>query len=99
MQTLQARLDFLTKRKAATVRRAELARISLTLLTKPRAEAAPAGRLDRPLGDAADVLVREAEPLLYALIVAGPLLLLGGAAIGTARVAQRRHDARLLERS
>jgi hypothetical protein len=99
LQALQARLDYLTKRKAATVRRADLARISLTLLTKPRAAAAPAGRMHRTLSDAGSVLVREGELLLYALIVAGPLLLLGAAAIAAARLNQRRRDAQLLQRT
>jgi len=45
------------------------------------------------------VLVRELEVLLYALVVAGPLLLLGLVAILAGRVARRRSDQRLLERS
>ena len=94
----RARLDFLTKKKNATVRRAELARISLRLATKPKPAAATAGRFHRTVRSAAVVLVREAELLLYALIVAGPLLLVGAAAIGVARLAQRRRDAQLLNR-
>src|SRR4051812_43508812 len=91
---LEARLDYLTKRKAATVRRAQLARISLELRTKRHAAAAT-GRFDRTLDDAGGVLVREAEILLFALIVGGPLLLLGGALIA----ASRMRDRRLFERS
>jgi hypothetical protein len=45
------------------------------------------------------VLLRELEILLYALVVAGPLLLLGGAGIALARAQRRRADARLLERA
>jgi hypothetical protein len=45
------------------------------------------------------VLVREFELLLYALLVAGPLLLLGGAAILANRLLRRRADQRLLERA
>jgi hypothetical protein len=95
----KARLDFLTKHRAATVRRAEFARVSLALTTKPKQAAAPASRFHRTMSDAGRVLVREAEILLYALIVAGPLLLLGGAAVGAARLAQRRRDAHLLDRA
>ena len=91
---LQARLDYLTKRKAATVRRAQLARVALELTTKMTAAAA-SGRLDRTLDDAGGVLLREAELLVYALIVGGPLLLLGGAVIAAGRV----RDRRLFERS
>jgi hypothetical protein len=99
LEAEQARLDYLTKRSKATVRRAQLARVSLELTTKPKRAAAPAGRFARTLDDAAGVLVREAELLVYALIVAGPLLLLGAAGIAGGRLAQRRRDAHLLERS
>jgi hypothetical protein len=91
---LQARLDYLTKRKAATVRRAQLARVALELTTKKTAAAA-SGRFDRTLDDAGGVLLREAELLVYALIVGGPLLLLGGAVLAAGRV----RDRRLFERS
>jgi Domain of unknown function (DUF4349) len=95
----QARLDYLTKRRAGTVRRAELARIALHLTTKPKPAAAAPSRFHRTMSDAGGVLVREGEILLYALIVGGPLLLLGMAAIGAARLAQRRRDAQLLEKT
>jgi hypothetical protein len=91
----KARLDYLIKRKAATVRRAQFARVALELTTKPKKSAAPAGRFDRTLGDAGGVLLREAEILLYALIVVGPLLLLGMAVIAAGRL----RDRRLFERS
>jgi hypothetical protein len=94
LEALQARLDYLTKRRTATVRRAELARVSLGLVTKPK-HAAAAGRFHRTLSDAGSVLVRELELLVYALVVAGPLLLLGGAAIAAGRL----RDRRLFERS
>jgi Domain of unknown function (DUF4349) len=91
----KARLDYLTKLKAATVRRAEFARVKLELTTKPKQAAAAAGRFDRTMSDAGGVLLREAEILVYALIVAGPLLLLGAAFIGAGRL----RDRRLFERS
>jgi hypothetical protein len=92
---LKARLDYLTKHRAATVRRAQFARVALELTTKPKQAAAAAGRFDRTMRDAGGVLLREAEILLYALIVAGPLLLLGAAFV----VAGRLRDRRLFERS
>jgi Domain of unknown function (DUF4349) len=95
----KARLDYLTKHKAATVRRAELARVRLELTTKPKHAAAASGRFDRTLGDAGGVLLREAEILAYALIVAGPLLLLGLGAVAIGRMQRRRFEDRVLERS
>jgi hypothetical protein len=66
----------------------------------PKPEAAAASsRLDRTLDDAGSVLARELQILLYALIVAGPLLLLGGLALVAARTQRSRSDRRLLERS
>ena len=95
----EQRLATMLKRRASTVRRAELARLSLTLMTpKPKAAAA-SSRLDRTLDDAGSVLARELQVLLYALIVAGPLLLLGGLALVAARTQRSRSDRRLLERS
>src|SRR5438105_1080180 len=91
----KARLDYLTKLRAATVRHAEFARVELELTTKPKQAAAAAGRFDRTMSDAGGVLLREAEILVYALIVAGPLLLLGAAFIGAGRL----RDRRLFERN
>jgi hypothetical protein len=90
LAALKVRLDYLTKRKAATVRRAQFARIALELRTKPKHAAAGTGRFDRTMSDAGGVLLREAEILLYALIVAGPLLLLGAAFLGAGRLRDRR---------
>ncbi|TMM27696.1 MAG: DUF4349 domain-containing protein [Actinobacteria bacterium] len=95
----KARLDYLTKLKATTVRRAELARVKLVLTTKPTQAAASAGRFDRTMSDAGGVLLREAEILFYVLIVAGPLLLLGAGAALLARAQRRRFERRLLEPS
>jgi hypothetical protein len=97
---LQARLDYLTKHRAATVRRAQFARVTLELATKPKHHAAAStSRFDRTMSDAGGVLVREAEILLYALIVAGPLLLLGLGAVALGRMQRRRFENRVLERS
>jgi hypothetical protein len=91
----RARLDYLTKRRAATVRRAQLARVALELTTRPKQAAAPASRFHRTMSSAGGVLVRELELLVYALVVAGPLLLLGAAVLA----AGRARDRRLFERS
>jgi hypothetical protein len=96
---LKARLDYLTKHRAATVRRAQFARVALELATVPKHGAAAAGRFDRTMSDAGGVLVREAEILLYALIVAGPLLLLGLGAVALGRIQRRRFENRVLERT
>jgi hypothetical protein len=95
----RSRLATQHKRLGAAVRRAELARVGLTLVTPaPKASAAP-GRFDRTLDDAGSVLARELEILVYALVVVGPLLALGGVAIGVGRAQRRRSDRRLLERT
>jgi hypothetical protein len=95
----KARLDYLTKHKASTVRRAQFARVMLELATKPKQAAVAAGRFDRTMSDAGGVLLREAEILLYALIVAGPLFLLGLGAVMVGRMQRRRFEQRLLERT
>jgi hypothetical protein len=95
----EQQLATMLQRRAATLKRGHLARLGLTLVTtKPKAAAAPS-RLDRTLDDAGSVLARELQILLYALIVVGPLLLLGGLAALTARTQRIRSDRRLLERS
>jgi uncharacterized protein DUF4349 len=93
------RLAAQQKRLGATVRRAELAGVRLTLVTPPRKASAAPGRFDRTLDDAGFVLARELEILLYALVVLGPLLALGGIGIAAARAQRRRSDRRLLERT
>jgi hypothetical protein len=94
----RARLATLRAQRANTLHRGHFARIALTMVAKPK-PAAAAGRFDRTMDEAGSVLARELEILLYALIVAGPLLLLGGLAILGARAQRRRADQRLLERT
>ncbi len=93
----KARLAALTSQRAATVRRAQLASVALAMVVGPKPAAAPPGRFHRTIDDATSVLLRELELLVYALLVAGPLLLLGGAGILTGRALRRRADRRLLE--
>ena len=97
----RALLKALTSRSAAAVQRAELASVALTLAVAPmhKHAAAPAGRFHRTLSDAGNVLLRELEILVYALLVAGPLLILGGLAVFGGRILRRRADRRLLERA
>jgi hypothetical protein len=96
---LRQRLQTLRVKHARLLRSARFARIALSLTTPAPEAATPPGRLDRTLDDAGSVLLRELEILLYALVVAGPLLLLGGAAVAAGRVQRKRSDRRLLERA
>jgi hypothetical protein len=91
-------LKTLKAKRARLVRSARLARIVLTLTT-PTEQAASPGRFDKTLDDAGAVLAREAEILLYALVVLGPLLAIGGVAIAAGKAQRRRSDRRLLERT
>ena len=95
----EQQLARMLKRREATLKRGHLARLSLTLVTARPKPAAASSRIDRTLDDAGSVLARELQVLLYALIVAGPLLLLGGLALVAARTQRNRSDRRLLERS
>ena len=97
LQQDKTRLTALRSQRATTVRRAQLASVALAMVVGPKPAAAPAGRFHRTIDDAASVLLRELEFLVYALLVAGPLLLLGGAGILTGRALRRRADRRLLE--
>jgi hypothetical protein len=96
---IRAQLATLRAKHARLLKSARLARITLALTTPAKQAATAPSRFDRTLDDAGAVLLRELEILLYALVVAGPLLLLGGAAVGVARAQRRRSDARLLERA
>jgi hypothetical protein len=99
LQRDRTRIAALRRTRSSTVRRAQLARVSLTMVVRPKAAAAPAGRFRRTIDDAGSVLLRELELLLYALVVAGPLLAIGGAGMLAGRSVRRRSDQRLLERS
>ncbi len=94
----KSRLAVQQKRHRATVRRAKLARVGLTLVTPTDKASVAPGRLDRTLDDAGSVLARELEILIYALVVVAPLLALGGIAVALGRAQRRRSDRQLLER-
>jgi hypothetical protein len=96
---IRAKLATLRAKHARLLKSARLAKITLALTTSAQHQAAAPSRFHRTLDDAGSVLLREGEILLYALVVAGPLLLLGGAGIAAARGARRRGDRRLLERT
>jgi hypothetical protein len=93
---IRAKLATLRAKHARLLKSARLARITLALTTPAKQAAAAPSRFERTLDDAGAVLLRELEILLYALVVAGPLLVLGGAALLTGRQVRRRADARLL---
>lgn len=95
----RARLAQLLKARSSTVKRAQMASVALTMVVGKKAAAAPPSRFHRTVDDAGSVLVRELELLLYALVVAGPLLAIGVAGILASRSVRRRSDERLLERS
>jgi uncharacterized protein DUF4349 len=96
---IRLKLKTLRAKHARLLRSARFARIVLSLTTPAKQAAAAPSRLDRTLDDAGSVLLRELEILLYALVVAGPLLLLGGIGMLTGRGLRRRADSRLLERA
>lgn len=99
LQRDRNRIDRLRKARSSSVRRAQLARVSLTIAVGQKPAAAPAGRFRRTIDDAGSVLLRELELLVYALVVTGPLLAIGGAGLLAGRSVRRRADHRLLERS
>jgi hypothetical protein len=99
LQRDRARLAQLTRTRTVTVKRARMASVALTMVVGAKPAAAPPSRFDRTIDDAGSVLARELEILLYALVVAGPLLAIGGAGILAGRSVRRRSDERLLERN
>jgi hypothetical protein len=99
LQRDRAVLAQLLRARTSTVKRAQTASVALAMVVGKKSAAAPAGRFQRSLDDAGSVLVRELEILLYAFIVAGPLLAIGGAGMLAGRSVRRRSDRRLLERS
>jgi len=96
---IRLKLRTLRAKHARLLRSAHLAKITLGLTVPAASAAAAPSRFDRTLDDAGSVLLRELEILLYAAVVAGPLLLLGALGLAASRTARRRSDERLLERA
>jgi hypothetical protein len=91
-------LKRLERRRDALIREGTYARISLQLTTaKPAAKNAVPGRFDRFLDNAGDILGKEAIAVLYALVVAGPFVLIAALLLVAERTRRRRADHRLLE--
>jgi hypothetical protein len=88
----------LSRSRANLVAEGTYAKVSLRLTTrKPAAKHATPGRFDRFWGDAGDILGKEAIIVLYALVMAGPFVLLAALALLAERARRRRADSRLLE--
>jgi hypothetical protein len=87
----------LTQTATRLVRKGSFARISLQLTTrKAAAQHVEPGRFDNFLGDAGEILGKEAIAVLYALVIAGPFLILAALALLAERARRRRADHRLL---
>ena len=88
----------LARRRDALVREGTFARVSLQLTTaKPAAKHVVPGRFDRFLDSSGDILGKEVIAVLYALVVAGPFLLIAALLLFAERTRRRRADHRLLE--
>lgn len=90
----------LARARQGALERGRLSTVSLSLTTRAPAVVEKLdrrGRVERSLDGAAGVLAREASITLYAVIVAGPALLLAAVAVLLAGVRRRRVERRLLE--
>jgi hypothetical protein len=97
---LQTDLRAVRTQSAATSHKAALATIQLTLTTKERsATPARSSRIDRTLDEAGRILTWEGVALLYGLVVAAPVALVGLLGWFGARQRRRSIEARLLARS
>lgn len=92
-------LKQLRRARTGTLQSGATAAVSLLLTTRNHAIVVThhrSGRFDRLLGSAASFLGLEAIIVLYALIIAGPVLLVGGLAWWLVRERRRREETRLL---
>ncbi|MDH4178705.1 MAG: DUF4349 domain-containing protein [Thermoleophilia bacterium] len=93
-------LAAVTAERGARTSEAALATVQLTLLTEQGAAAPPVpSRIDRALDEAGRILAWEAAIALYAIVVAGPLVLFLAVLWWGQRMLARRADERLLEAS
>jgi hypothetical protein len=91
-------LKRLERRREALIREGTYARVSLQLTTaKPAAQHVAPGRFDRFWDNTSDILGKELIAVLYALVVAGPFVLLAALLFLAERTRRRRADHRLLE--
>jgi hypothetical protein len=98
LESARRTTERLSRSRARLVRQGTYANISLMLTTRrPAAKQEAPGRFDRFWGDAGDILGKEAIVVLYALVVAGPFVLLAALALLGERARRRRADSRLLE--
>jgi hypothetical protein len=87
------------RRREEIERRGRLSRIALTLTTREAEEAAkPDGEIESAVREALHALDDVVAVVLYALIVAGPFVLVAALAVALERRRRRRADERLLER-
>jgi hypothetical protein len=94
----QRALARLRRARQALIREGAYARVSLELTTKkPAPQHVEPGRFGRFWDNAGDILGKEAIAVLYALVVAGPFLLLATLVLVAERTRRRRADHRLLE--
>lgn len=88
----------LLRRRAALVREGTYAKVSLQLTTtKPAAQHVAPSRFDRFWDNTKDILGKELIAVLYALVLAGPFVLLAALLFLGERARRRRADHRLLE--
>ena len=88
----------LERRRDALIREGTYAHVSIQLTTaKPAAKNVVPGRFDRFLDTSGDILGKEAIAVLYALVVAGPFVLIAALLFFGERTRRRRSDHRLLE--
>jgi negative regulator of sigma E activity len=96
----KTKIAALRRERTRISRRAAYATVGLDLTThEPEQKAAPPSRLHRTISNATGVLTTELAVGAYALIVAGPLLILLAAAFAGSRAYRRYADQRLLERA
>jgi hypothetical protein len=99
LENAQRELRAEVRRREEIERLGRLSRIALTLTTREAEEAAePDGEIESAVRDALGALDDVVAIALYALIVAGPFLLVAIAAVALERRRRRRADERLLER-
>jgi hypothetical protein len=88
----------LERRRDALIREGTYARVSLQLTTaKPAAQQLAPARFDRFWDNTSDILGKELIAVLYALVLAGPFVVIVALLFLAERTRRRRADHRLLE--